>query len=436
MMLSAWIPFVSRRWFSRSRGSVHSLSSRLAAIGLAAGTAALVVVLSVMNGLQGGYIDALLEVSSFHVRVGPNAGSPPLDASGLKAAESILSGLKGVRSLLPFRESMVLIESPYGRISPIRMMVVPRDFALRDPGFARELGIDDSIFAKGGVVLGAEAARALGMRRGDSIDLLVPSSGVAEGVSVLGLARPLSSTFVSGFWQYDSGLALMSEDDLPSELLGQSGWAVTFGIKLADRQADAIFAAEAARRLAEAGLGSLSVQSWRDYNRAFFGALATEKGMMFLLLGLVFLVVAINIHHAMRRIVAMRAEDVAVLRSLGATEGEVAAVFVFSSLTSGVGGTFAGLLFGIFVSININGILAVLSQGLVVLESLFSRILPGSGSVPNLDSVFYLQELPVRLELPETFLVAFLALASALVATLSSARELGRLRPAEILRRE
>ncbi len=435
MKLPSWIAFVSRRWFTRRGGGLHSQSSRLATLGIAAGTAALVVVMAVMNGLQGGYIEALLQVSSFHVRVSEKPGAAePFDR---EAVVKELKTIPGLSSILPFREAMVLVSTPEGRVSTLRLMVLPRDFAERDPGFARELGIDDSVFSKpGGIVAGAEAARALGLHRGETLSLLLPSASLEDGVAVGRLDLSLASTFSSGFWQFDSGLALLPEESFPPALSRLPGWAPILGIKLVNRFSDAVFAERASRRLASLGLHDIRVESWRDYNRAFFGALGTEKGMMFLLLGLVFLVVAINIHHAMRRIVAMRSEDIAILRSLGATEGDLAAIFVWNGLSTGMGGAFVGLLAGAFVSVNINELITGGAQALSALSGLLARFLPGLPPPLPLDSVFYLQELPVRFELPETILVAFLAMASALLASVSASRELSRLRPAEILRHE
>ncbi|HUX36708.1 MAG TPA: FtsX-like permease family protein, partial [Rectinemataceae bacterium] len=348
-----------------------------------------------------------------------------------------LKAIPGVSSILPFREAMVLVSTPEGRVSTLRLMVLPRDFAERDPGFARELGIDDSVFSgSGGIVAGAEAARSLGLHRGETLTLLLPSASLEEGVGVDRLDLRLSATFSSGFWQFDSGLALLPEDSFPPSLSKQAGWAPILGIKLRNRYSDAVFAEIVSQRLAALGIHDLRVESWRDYNRAFFGALGTEKGMMFLLLGLVFLVVAINIHHAMRRIVAMRSEDIAILRSLGASEGDLAAVFAWNGLTTGIAGAFVGLLVGSFISVNINELISGGAQALSAISALLSRLVPSLPAPLPLDSVFYLQELPVRFELPETILVAFLAMASALLASVSASRELSRLRPAEILRHE
>lgn len=390
--------------------------------------------MAVMNGLQGGYIDALLEVSSFHLRLGSRQAARP--AAEIEEARKLLSGLPGLRSILPFRESMVLVQAEGGRLATLRLLALPPNFAELDPGFARELGIDGSALARGGLVLGGEAARSLGLRSGRRLELLLPSTSLEEGLRVERLELPLAETFSSGFWQFDSGLALVSESLLPPALLKDGAWSPLLGIKLKDRSGDQAFALEAGTRLRGAGLGDLSLESWRDYNRAFFGALATEKAMMFLLLGLVFLVVAINIHHAMRRIVALRAEDMALLRSLGAGELELSAVFAWNGLLTGLKGALGGLLLGSFVAVNINELIIGGADLLGRLAALLARVFPVLPPPPSLDSIFYLQELPVRLELPETLLIVFLAAASSLLAALSASRELARQRPAEILRHE
>ncbi len=437
MRFPRWIPFIARRWFSKREKSIHSQSSFLAIIGIAAGTTALIVVMGIMNGLQGGYIDALLEVASFHIRISEQWSPTDKQVPDIAELGKSLEGMPGLRSILPFRESTVMVATSAGRVATLRLMVIPPDFDRRDPGFARELGIDGSAFAKKqGIVMGAEAAGSLGLRSGDHCTVLLPTAGLEEGLSIDQLPLKLESTFTSGFWQFDSGLALVSETDFPQTLGGQQSWQPNLGIKLVDRAADATYATEIGRRLHAAGFRGFTIESWRDYNRAFFGALGMEKGMMFLLLSLVFLVVAVNIHHVMRRIVAMRAEDIAILRSTGASENDMAAIFVWNDLATGIKGAFVGLLAGSFISVNINAIIAFGMQFIFAASSVLSSVLPGQPVPMSLGSVFYLQELPVQLRLPQVFFIALLAIASSLVASLSASRELSRLKPVEILRHE
>jgi len=427
----AWVSFLSRRWFDRRSRLAGSASSSLASAGIAMGVMALIVVVGVMNGFQSGYMQALLEVSSFHARLGLGSGTE----RGYDPGTALLA-LPGVRSVLAFREARVLAAAEGGRLLPLKVLILPPDFARRDPGFAAELGVDGSIFEGGrGLCLGSEAQRQLGLMEGERLSLFLPVSDPAEGLGVSELPILLSSTFTSGYYQFDSALALLPEGALGTSkaALDLAGSERVFGIKLDDPFADSAF-------LARAGALGLPpgarLQSWREYNRAFFGALRTEKTMMFLLVGLIFLVVGVNIHHAMRRMVAMRNEDIATLRALGAGKREIGEIFARNGLSTGLKGAGFGVAGGLLVGLNLNAILSAFSAlGEVILE-LGRRVHPSLASLPPLDTIFYLNEIPIKLYPAEVLGIALVAALSALLAALSASRGIAGGNPSEILRHE
>jgi lipoprotein-releasing system permease protein len=434
----AWILFVARRWFAARRASGGSAASLLAAAGIAIGVAALVVVLGVMNGFQLGFIDSILQVSSFHARVEAER------TGGLdEALAARIAAEPGVRSVLPFAEKFCLLTARDGRAFPLSLRALPDDAERRDPDMMSALGIERSGLSGawnsgGGIILGAELARYLGLAQGSQVTLMVVSSGGEEGVEAKSVTLRVDGLFRSGYYEFDFGMALLPFSSAARESIFPAAGSVryVYGVKLDDRYADGAFAA---RLQADLGLGPDSVQGWRDYNRAFFGALRTEKTVMMLLIGLIFLVVGVNIFHSMRRAVAEKSEDIAVLKAMGASPEEVRQAFILDGLAIGAGGALVGLVLGLLVAVNVNEVFALAESVANAVAGLASRII---GSLGGGDfrvfspKYFYLLEVPVRVLFPETFFVTAAAIASATAAAASAAGRVSGLAPAEVLRYE
>lgn len=442
-MRSSWIGFVSRRWFVSRRESGGAASSVLAASGIAIGVAALIVVLGVMNGFQMGFIDSLLEIASFHVRIENVQGFD-------EALAGRLAKENGVRSVLPFAETRCLISTPDGRARPIALRLLPPDADGRDPALLPALSLSAPLFPQGvteitaaearktapGIVLGTELARYLGLSVGDEVELFSATAG-NEGVEARTLRVRIARVFRSGYYDFDFGLAIAPLSFAPLVFGEGAPIPYVYGIKLADRYADGAFVA----RLASSyGLDSSSVQSWRDYNRAFFGALRTEKTVMMLLIGLIFLVVGVNIFHSMRRAVAERMEDIAVLRAMGSSPDALRRAFILDGLAVGAGGAIVGLVLGLLVAVNVNEVFSLVEAIVNGLQSLIAHISGTAGREGAFrvfsPQYFYLMEVPVHVLFPETLFVVAVAASSAAGAAGAAASRVSRLRPAEVLRYE
>ncbi|MGA2545030.1 MAG: ABC transporter permease [Rectinemataceae bacterium] len=439
MMGRRWIGFVSRRWFSGRRESGGSASSFLAASGIAIGVAALVVVLGVMNGFQLGFIDSILEVSSFHVRV-EDEGKPGAAQGPNEGLVSRIAAEPGVLSVLPFSETRCLLSTRDGRAFPLTLRAMPDDAARRDPGMMKTLGIEKpgSWNSGGGMILGAELARYMDLVPGSEVDLLVVSAGGEEGAEAKTVKVRIDGLFRSGYYAFDFGMAVLpySAKAAASIFPADGTRLFVYGIKLRNRYSDG---ALAERLRVDLGLGSDRVESWRDYNRAFFGALRTEKIVMMLLIGLIFLVVGVNIFHSMRRAVAEKTEDIAVLKAMGASPEELKQVFIIDGLVIGAGGALLGLALGLLVAVNINEVFAIVEALVNGIASLAARIIGGLGGSDFRvfsPQYFYLLEVPVRVLFPETFFVTAAAIASSAAAAATAAGRMSRLAPAEVLRYE
>lgn len=420
--------FISRRWFSGRKGSSGSLRTGLAVAGLAMGVAALIVVMGVMNGLQGGYIDSILEISSFHIRVVlPQATGGDRGTGAAESALAAVRAVPGVRSVLPFRETHVMALGPSGRELALSLALLPDDAAARDPGLADALGLQGtaSLSPDDGILLGAEAAAALGAWPGSTLRLLGFSSSEEEGLGATSAELSLAGTFKSGYWEFDVGKAYLGQGSMSAGTLMPSGAPTVLGIKLDNRYAD---------RQALARIAALpmipegAATSWREYNRSFFGALRTEKIVMLLLVGLIFAVVGVNIAYAMKRAVAVRMQDLAVLRAVGLEAGAIRDIFLVEGFTVGASGAAIGTAAGLLVAANVNPILAAAQR----LAAVFS-----AGSFPGgITASFYLDRVPVRIQTAETAFIALAAVAAAAFAAGSAASRAVMPSPAEVLRNE
>ncbi|MGO8692525.1 MAG: ABC transporter permease [Rectinemataceae bacterium] len=432
MSRRSWVLFVSRRWFASRRESGGSASSFLAASGIAIGVAALIVVLGVMNGFQLGFIDSILEIASFHVRVEADRVGGPDE----KLAARIASD-PAVRSVLPFAETRCLVQSPDGRTQAVELRAVPSDANRRDPALLPALGIEGPLFPPGGgVVLGSELARSLDVKPGQSVDLVVVSASAAEGIEAKTVRMPVARTFRSGYYDYDAGLAFISFKEAAGVFPPDRAVSYIYGIKLKDRYADAAFVE---RLFSAYGLPRSGLESWRDYNRAFFGALRTEKSMMMLLISLIFLVVGVNIYHAMRRNVAERTEDIAVLRAIGSKSESVQWAFMLDGLAVGVGGALVGLILGLLIAVNVNEVFAgadALINGVADIIARIRGMAVGGEFQVFSPRYFYLVEVPVRVLFPETLFIFAAAVGSAVLSAGIAARSVSRLEPAAVLRYE
>jgi lipoprotein-releasing system permease protein len=288
------------------------------------------------------------------------------------------------------------------------------------------------------ILIGAELARNLGLRLGDWVSFL-SLTGTSLTVNVPEHAQyRVGGIFRTGFYEYDSTWAFIPIDRA-LELVGADS-PVTLGIKLKNQWNDGGAMGEL-RSIP--GLRNAPIVSWREYNRAFFGALRMEKLLMFILVALIFVVVGLNIFQAQRRNVLERRDEIALLRAVGASETAVRLVFVLDGLIIGLIGALGGLLPGLWIAFHIGQFFSLLERIVNgTLGFLDVLIRPFVGTLAEGDfrvfspTVFYIKEIPSRV-IPQEVLVVFLfgVLSATLAAWLASGKT-ARIKPAEVLRDE
>jgi lipoprotein-releasing system permease protein len=441
-----WIGFTAGRLAAFSRGAAKKRRAPVPALsiaGIAVGVLALTVIISVMNGFQLGFIESILEVSSYYVRVESPPWKPLSNVSDnetneLNAIIEKIKTLPGINAAVPFRELQVLVRGNWGQQAVVVRGLYP-SACLEDPGMAEKLIIEEgglNLDYGSSILLGAELAVRLRVDVGDTIQL-ISMSGTESLASVLNAANNADTVnsdeslftvcglFRSGFYEYDLNWAFINFDRA-GEIGGED---YTLGIKLNDRWQDKKAAARLAQELGE----NITIRTWRDFNRAFFGALRTEKLFMFVLVGLIFIVVGLNIYQSQRRIVLERREEIGLLRAVGAGDMAVRLIFVWDGLLIGLAGAGTGAALGLLISYNIAAVFTLLEN--IINGVLFLLNLGGHFAIFSTD-IFYIKELKARVIPHEVLFIFLFGLLSALGAAWFASSKVSRIRPAEVLRDE
>jgi len=398
----------------RKNGFISFISG-VSMLGIALGVAALIIVLSVMNGFQKEVRDRMLSVVS-HIEVSAADGAALTD---WRATASEARKNPEVVGAAPFVAAQALIARGDDMRGIIVRGIVPDEEATVTD-LARQL--KDTTLAKlvpgnWNVVLGIELARSLGVRTGDRVTLVLPGGQVTPAGIVPRLRTlTVAGTFDAGHYEYDNGLALVSLDDA-AKLFRVEG---PTGVQL--RLKDLNSAPRVAAQLAET-LGPLVVvNDWTRTNRNWFSAVQIEKRLMFIILTLIVAVAAFNLVSTLVMTVTDKRADIAILRTLGATPRSIMGIFIVQGAASGVIGTLAGVALGLVVAFNIDAIVPAIESALHV------SFLPSS--------VYLISRMPSDPQQGDIVPIVVISLALAFVATLYPSWRASRLQPAEALRYE
>jgi lipoprotein-releasing system permease protein len=399
---------------SGRRNGFISFISGVSMLGIALGVAALIIVLSVMNGFQKEVRDRMLSVIS-HIELFESGGQALPDWRATAAAAAKDSRVVGAA---PFVVSQALV----GRGDELRGAVI-RGIEPAEEAKVTDLARKETALlaqlkpGEWNIVLGIELARLVGARVGDKVTIVSPSGQTTPAGVVPRLKQfTLVGVFEAGHYEYDSGLALIHIDDA-ARLFRVEG---PTGVQL--RLSDVHAARAAAQDLQMDLGGGVIVRDWTRVNRNWYDAVQIEKRLMFIILTLIVAVAAFNLVSTLVMTVTDKRADIAILRTLGASPRSIMGIFMVQGATAGIIGTLSGCVLGLLVAFNIDVIVPAIERALGV------AFLPGS--------IYLINRMPSQPLASDIVPVVLISLALAFVATIYPSWRASRVNPAEALRYE
>jgi lipoprotein-releasing system permease protein len=406
--------------YTRAKRKNHFISfiSLTSMIGIALGVAALIVVLSVMNGFQKELRTRILGVASHLEITGDNnqlsnwpsvvsdsaqhahvlAGAPYITAQGML---SYGQGVQGaiIRGILPVDEDKVA-----------------------DLGRHMKVGrLNDLHPGEFGIILGADLAFAIGAQIGDKVLVMAPQGQFTPTGVVPRLKQfTLVGLFQIGMYEYDAGLALVHMDDA-AKLYRMGDKVSGVRLKLDDLFDAPAISASLNQQLNQHG-GSYYVTDWTQQHANFFKAVQMEKRVMFIILTLIVAVAAFNIVSTLVMAVTDKRADIAIMRTLGASPSSIMAIFIVQGALIGLIGTVIGAVFGILIALNIETIIPFIEQ-LFHVQFLAK-------------DVYYISDLPSDLVWSDVITIVLMSFVLSLLATLYPSWRASKINPAEALRYE
>jgi lipoprotein-releasing system permease protein len=403
--------------YTRAKRRTHFISfiSGVSMLGIALGIAALITVMSVMNGFEKEIRARILGAAAHVQLLGGERGFEDWEALSARAREH-----PQVTATAPFVQAQGLLSTGSAVRGVFVRGIVPR---LEDQvaDFSRHMasGTLEALQPGGfGIAIGVGIARALQLRVGDKVTLISPQGQVTPA----GLMPRLKQFTVVGVFaldhnEFDSTLALVRMED--AQVLYRMEGNVS-GVRLKVREIDA--APRITRELASRMPPEVFLTDWTQQNVNYFRAIQIEKRMMFIILTLIIAVAAFNLVSTLVMVVTDKHPDIAILRTLGASPASIMKIFVVQGAVIGVVGTLLGVIAGVLLALNIDTVVPFVERtfGFQILSR----------------EVYYISELPSDLHWRDVWSVAVVSLVLAFVATLYPSWRAARVNPAEALRYE
>ena len=400
---------------SKRKETVISVIASISFLGIMLGVATLIVVMAVMNGFRAELLTRILGING-HLVVQPI----DLPLEDFAAVAGRINEVKGVRYAIPFVDGQVLASGNVGAgTGALVRGVRGEDLGKLEvvAGNIKEgsiVGFD----ASEGVAIGKRMADSLGLVLGEIITLVAPEGDVTPlGTTPRVKGYPVVAVFEVGMSEFDASVIFMpfAEAQLYFNMEGRAQTIEVF--------VDNPDGIDSLRQPVEtAAARQIFLSDWRQRNQTFFSALQVERNVMFMILTLIVLVAALNIISGLIMLVKDKGRDIAILRTMGASRGAILRIFLMTGAAIGVTGTVAGVLLGVLICLNVESI-----------RQFFSWI---SGAVLFNPELYFLSQLPAKMDPGETVTVILMALVLSFIATIFPAWRAAKLDPVEALRYE
>jgi len=399
---------------ARRKEGFISVIAGFSFLGIMLGVATLIVVMAVMNGFRKELLDKILGLNG-HLLIQP-LESPLTD---WKDVADRISQVSGIRLAAPVVDGQGLASSPYNAAG-VLIRGMRADDLNNLTSIAKNLkqGSLEGFDSGQGILIGRRLADQLSVHAGDSVTLVSPKGPVTPmGTTPRIKPYRVAAVFEIGMSEYDAGMVFMPLTEAQAYFNRSND--VT-AIEVFTSNPDRIDAFR--KSVSEAAGRPVFMVDWRQRNSTFFNALQVERNVMFLILTMIVLVAALNIVSGLIMLVKDKGSDIAILRTMGATQGAVMRIFLITGAAIGVVGTLVGFCVGLVICLNIESIRQFLSW--LTSTELFS---------PEL---YFLSKLPAEVDVGETAAVVIMALTLSFLATLYPSWRAARLDPVEALRYE
>jgi lipoprotein-releasing system permease protein len=396
------------------RDSFISFISLISVSGIALGVAALIIVLSVMNGFQKEVTDRMLSVLA-HIEVFDASGSMP----GWRAAEAQAMRHPAVRGAAPFVETQgMLVGDGVMHPSTIRGILPGEEHKVSQISSQVRLGSFDALTPGSfNIVLGHSLARALNVGIGDKLTMMLAQGQITPaGLLPRSRSFTVGGIFESGDMKLDAALSFVHIED--AQRMERLQAPMGLRLRIADMHQAPVVAAELKKSMS----GQLEMRDWSKLNATWFAAVQTEKKMMFIILTLIIAVAAFNLVSTLVMTVTDKQADIAILRTLGASPRSIMKIFMVQGALVGVLGTLAGVGGGVLVALNIDVIVPFI-EGLLGVQFLSKDI-------------YLISAVPSDLRWPDVFKIGGISVLLAFVATIYPSWSASKVKPAEALRYE
>ncbi len=402
----------------KSGNGFISFISAISMAGIALGVAALIIVLSVMNGFQKEVRDRMLSVVA-HIEISRPGFGEPTGATDWGTIAKEAMQVPEVKAAAPYISGQAMLtRDDVVRGALIRGVIPESEANVSDIATEMQSGrLTDLRPGEFGIVLGLEIARSLGVMVGDKVTLVAPQGQITPAGIVPRLKQfTVVGVFASGHYEYDSTLVLIHIDD--ARKLFRLDDYTGVRLKIKDMQQ----APEVAAKLSRVISSNVLIRDWSQQNRNWFTAVQVEKRMMFIILTLIIAVAAFNLVSTLVMTVTDKQADIAILRTLGASPRSVQAIFVIQGALVGLIGCGLGVGLGVLVSLNID-----------VIVPFIERIF-GVSFIPK--DVYFVNSLPSDLRWDDVTTIGIVSVVLSLLATLYPSWRAAKVQPAQALRYE